>query len=36
MTYVESGQAQQDWQERLDLRLKEFDDLFGNPTMAAA
>jgi hypothetical protein len=23
MTYVESGRAQQDWQERLDLRLKD-------------
>jgi hypothetical protein len=36
MTYVESGRALKDWQERLDLRLREFDELFRNPTMAAA
>jgi hypothetical protein len=36
ITYIESGRAQKDWQERLDLRLREFDELFRNPTMAAA
>jgi hypothetical protein len=35
IAYVESGQALLDWNERISMRLKEFDEVFGNPAIAA-
>jgi hypothetical protein len=28
MDYLESGQAERDWQERLAIRIRELDELF--------
>jgi hypothetical protein len=35
IAYVESGQALLDWNERINMRLKELDEVFGNPAIAA-
>jgi hypothetical protein len=35
IAYVESSQALLDWQECIDLRLREFEELFGDLSLAA-
>ena len=35
IAYVESGQALLDWQERMNIRLREFETLFGDLSLAA-
>lgn len=35
IAYVENGQALLDWQKRMDMRRKEFEELFACTTMAA-
>jgi hypothetical protein len=35
IAYVESGRALLDWHERITMRIREFDEIFGNLPMAA-